>query len=363
VELPDDEVIAGFLRAHYGEGGPGEAHIPDEVLLPVLPEGAGGVAEWLSERRVAAAPNAKRTSRVELLAPRRGARRGLVELAQKNAAHAFEEKRRAESDTGERLLRVQERLRLPTVPRRIECADISHLGGDDTVGAVVALLDGKPDKKRYRTYHVRTAGPGDDYQALYEVLRRRFRRGKAAADEAEVVSVGTLEGAAESTAPEPEWQLPELFVVDGGRGQLGVALAAAHDLGIFDLAVVGLAKERENELGDRLVDRVYLPGQKNPIPLRPNSPELFMLALARDEAHRFSNAGRSRTGKRRRFESALDRVRGIGPETRKALLRGLGSVEALRSAPDEQILAVPGVTRRHLDAIRRWLAEGPEADT
>src|SRR6185369_1598250 len=100
------------------------------------------------------------------------------------AEHVFEEKRRAETDIDERLARVQERLRLPTLPRRIECSDISHLGGEDTVGSVVALLNGKPDKKRYRTYHVKSAGPGDDYQAQYEVLRRRFRRGRAAAEEA-----------------------------------------------------------------------------------------------------------------------------------------------------------------------------------
>jgi excinuclease ABC subunit C len=375
VELPDDEVVAAFLREHYGEGGSGEAHIPDEVLLPVLPEGATGVAEWLSERRVQATPSGARApAKVQLLAPRRGQRRGLVDLAENNARHAYEEKRRAQSDMGERLLRVQERLRLPTLPRRIECADISHLGGDDTVGAVVALLDGKPDKKRYRTYNVRTAGPGDDYQAMYEVLRRRFRRGKAVADEAALeeisagvegeprsdvgvdVSAGAEAGSGAEPSSEPEWQLPDLFVVDGGRGQLGVALAAAHDLGIHDLCIIGLAKEKENELGDRLVDRVYLPGQKNPIPLRPNSPELFMLALARDEAHRFSNAGRRRKGKRRRFESVLDSVKGIGPKTKKALLKELGTVEALRAAADDQILAVPGVTRRHLDAVRRWLA-------
>ena len=130
----------------------------------------------------------------------------------------------------------------------------------------------------------------------------------------------------------PKWQLPDLFVVDGGRGQLGVALAAAHDLGLHELAIVGLAKEKENELGEKLVDRVYLPGQKNPIPLRPNSPELFMLALARDEAHRFANRGRKQTGKRRRFESALDRVKGLGPKAKKALLMELGSIEAIRAA-------------------------------
>jgi excinuclease ABC subunit C len=342
VELPDDEVVATFLREHYGEGGSGEAHVPDEIIVPVLPEGVDGVSEWLVERRSEVVDS--RRTKVEVLAPARGPRRALLEMATENAKHSFEEKRRAADDIDERLARVQERLRLPTLPRRIECCDISHLGGSDTVGAVVALLDGQPDKKRYRTYIVRSAGPGDDYQAQFEVLSRRFKRGKLAKE--------APEGEQDS-----DWQLPDLFVVDGGRGQLGVALAAAHDLGLHDLCIVGLAKEKENVAGDKLVDRVYLPGQKNPIPLRPNSPELFLLARARDEAHRFSNKGRTKVGKRRRFESELDTISGIGPKTRTALLKTLGSVAALREASDEAILAVPGVTRRHLAVLREALAK------
>ncbi|HXK17493.1 MAG TPA: helix-hairpin-helix domain-containing protein, partial [Polyangiaceae bacterium] len=337
VELPDDEVVATFLREHYGEGGSGEAHVPDEVIVPVEPDGVDGVCEWLMERRAEVVES--RRTKVQVLAPERGPRRALLEMASDNAKHAFEEKRRAKDDVDERLARVQERLRLPTLPRRIECCDISHLGGADTVGAVVALLDGQLDKKRYRTYIVRTVGDGDDYGAMFEVLSRRFRRGKAAAEN-------------ETEAD----QLPDLFVVDGGRGQLGVALAAAHDLGLHDLCIVGLAKEKENVLGDKLVDRVYLPGQKNPIPLRPNSPELFLLARARDEAHRFSNRGRTKVGKRRRFESELDSIAGIGPKTRTSLLKTLGSVAALREASDEAILAVPGVTQRHLQALREAFA-------
>ncbi len=352
LELPDDELVANFLREHYGEGGAGAQHVPDEVLVPSLPEGTEGVAEWLTERRAELVEGRK--PKVEVLAPARGPRRALLELATENARHSFDEKRRASDDIEQRLLRVQERLRLPTLPRRIECADISHLGGLDTVGAVVALSNGQPDKQRYRTYIVRNAREGDDYQAMYEVLSRRFRRGKLA-------QVAAVAADAEAPAtPEDEWQLPDLFVVDGGRGQLGVALAAAHDLGLHDLCIVGLAKEKENVLGDKLTDRVYLPGQKNPIALRPNSPELFLLARARDEAHRFSNRGRTKLGKRRRFESELDRISGIGPKTRTALLKTLGSVAALREASDAAILAVPGVTRRHLVALRGALAAGED---
>jgi excinuclease ABC subunit C len=343
VELPDDEVVATFLREHYGEGGSGEAHVPDEIIVPTLPEGVDGISEWLMERRAEVVES--RRTKVEVLAPARGPRRALLEMATDNAKHAFEEKRRAADDIDQRLARIQERLRLPTLPRRIECCDISHLGGADTVGAVVALLDGQLDKKRYRSYIVRSAGAGDDYQAMFEVLSRRFRRGKAAKED---------EG-------EATWDLPDLFVVDGGRGQLGVALAAAQDLGLHDLCIVGLAKEKENVIGDKLTDRVYLPGQKNPIALRPNSPELFLLARARDEAHRFSNRGRTKVGKRRRFESELDSIGGIGPKTRTSLLKTLGSVAALRAASDEQILAVPGVTQRHLQALRDAFAATAQA--
>jgi excinuclease ABC subunit C len=387
VEVPNDEVVGMFLREHYGDGGGGEAHIPDEILVPVLPEGVDGVMDWLSERRQTLAElSGKRSRRIEIIAPARGPRRGLADLAQANAEHAFKEKRRTHDDIDERLLKVQARLRLPTLPRRIECVDISHLGGSDTVGAIVALEDGMPDKKRYRTYNVRGVAEGDDYAAMYQVLLRRFRRGQRAAadsaarvvDEAGLPDVVGEAGLPDSVAPgvesEPSgldvevveadasnasearegisWELPDLFVVDGGRGQLAVALAAAHDLGLHELPIVGLAKERESALGNKVVDRVYLPGQKNPIPLRPNSPELFLLARARDEAHRFSNRGRKKVGRRRNFASELEAIPGIGPKTRAALLKHFGSIAAIHGATDEELLAVPNLNRRHLTALR-----------
>src|SRR5690606_40555278 len=134
-----------------------------------------------------------------------------------------------------------------------------------------------------------------------------------------------------------------------------VAIAAAHDLGLHDLPIASLAKERETAHGEKLVDRVYLPGQKNGIPLKPTSASLYFLAQARDEAHRFANRGRTQKGKRRRMQSALDGVKGVGPAAKKALLRELGSVQAIRAASDADILAVEGVTRRHLTALRKGL--------
>lgn len=344
VELADDEIVAGFLREQYTDEG--SVFVPDEVLVPVLPEGAQGVGEWLTELRSQRAKlRGKRVPRkVQLLSPERGAKKQLLDLALDNAKHAFAEKRRAAEDIDERLSRLQVRLRLPTLPRRIECTDISHLGGEDTYGSVVALLDGSPDKKRYRTYKVKGDTRGDDYAAMYEVLSRRFARGLDAEAKRQVQP--------NSSKPDTDWELPDLFVVDGGRGQLAVAQAAAHDLGLFGLTLVGLAKERENVQGDTLVDRVYLPGQKNPVPLKPNSPELFLLALARDEAHRFANRGRRRAGHKRRLVSELDSIRGIGNKTKEALLKEFGSLENLRAASDPSILAVAGVHRGHLRALR-----------
>jgi len=402
-EVPNEEVVAAFLAQHYGptpvaEGDAGGLDIslpvPDEVIVPVVPDAAAGIAEWLAERA---------QHKVALLLPQRGHRVDLLALANENAKHAFAEKRRASDDVSERLEQLKERLRLPTVPRRIECCDISHLGGRDTVGAIVALLDGEPDKKRYRTFHVRGDGvstrttepvptpggadiddvegavreaeiegeaagdgrpaylAGDDYRAMYEVLARRFRRGlkrqqasAAAAESAEQTKDDEVGGTELTDAVnENEWDLPDLFVVDGGKGQLAVALAAARDLGLHDLPIVALAKEKENVLGETLVDRVYLPGQKNPIPLKSHSASMFFLARARDEAHRFSNRARERLGKKKRFKSALDDVAGLGPNTRKLLLRHLGSLKAIQAASDEALLAVPGVSPRHVKALRK----------
>ncbi|MDB4942673.1 MAG: Excinuclease subunit [Labilithrix sp.] len=380
-DLPDEEVVAGFLAQHYGASSAAEEEgaldlgvmVPDEVIVPIMPEAASGIAEWLSERA---------KHKVQLLFPQRGARVDLVALANDNAKHAYSEKRRASDDVTERLMQLKERLRLPTVPRRIECCDISHLGGRDTVGAIVAMLDGEPDKKRYRSFTVRGDGglsktvdtsrspgvdaasevgepegevvmAGDDYRAMYEVLARRFRRGLKRQEEraAEAAASSGRDDAPESE--EGDWDLPDLFVVDGGKGQLAVALAAARDLGLHDLPIVALAKEKENVAGDTLVDRVYLPGQKNPIPLKSHSASMFFLARARDEAHRFSNRARERLGKKKRFKSALDDVAGLGPNTRKLLLKHLGSLKAIQAASDAALLAVPGVSARHVKALRK----------
>ena len=374
-EIPDEEIVAAFLAQHYGSSltsslaKPGEAVddepvaalVPDEIILPREPEGVDGISEWLSERA---------GHKVVLLFPKRGHRVELLAMANDNARHSFAEKQRRADDVQERLRDLQERLRLPVVPRRIECCDISHLGGGDTVGAVVAMHEGELDKKRYRTFNVRgdavrdQAGQiNDDYGAMYEVLARRFRRALAAPSENAAADAPPPVDGRDREGPmrENDWDLPDLFVVDGGRGQLAVAIAAAHDLGLHDLCIVGLAKERETPgpdlpggggVKEKLSDRVYLPGQKNPIPLKSNTTSLFLLARLRDEAHRFSNRARMRIGKKRRFGSPLDDVKGLGEKAKKALLTHVGNLAAIRAADDATLLAVPGVTARHLRALR-----------
>jgi excinuclease ABC subunit C len=325
VSLPDDELCAQFVAEYYAEG----SFIPDNVLLPVEIEVMDGLAELLSDRR---------GRRVSLLVPKKGPRAHLVDMARDNAAHAFREKARVREDMEGKLTQLQERLRLPRPPRRIECIDISHTGGTDTVASIVAMENGTPDKKRYRSFHVKRVSGGDDYGAMYEVLSRRLRRGR--------------EG-------EQGWELPDLLLVDGGRGQLNVAVKVLHDLGIPEQPVAGLAKEKENVLGEKLVDRIYLPGQKNPIELRENFTSFGMLALLRDEAHRSSNALRVKVGTKKRLTSRLDDIPGVGPKTRSRLLKVFGSVRAIEEA-DALALRRAGATEAQALAILRAF-HGPVA--
>jgi excinuclease ABC subunit C len=324
--LPDDEIVASFVAEYYGEG----AFVPEEVVLPMEIEAMSGLEAVLADRR---------EGRVHVVVPQRGAKKKLLEMAEENAAHAFREKAREREDVEERLGQVQRRLRLSTLPRRIECIDVSHIGGEDTVAVIVALENGAPDRKRYRSFVVRKAKAGDDYGAMMEVLSRRFERAKSG---------------------DAKWDLPDLLVVDGGKGQLNVALGALRDLGIEGLEVAALAKEKENLAGDKLVDRVYRPGAKNAVSLRESSPALRMLALARDEAHRASNALREKRGTKRRFASALDEVRSIGPKTRQKLLGALGSLDAIKRATVEELVRA-GATEKQAAAIARAFGDGATA--
>ncbi len=337
-ELPDDELIAQMVASRYEEAG---AMVPDDVVVPIDFEGRAGLAEWLSERKGKPVTISLPTGRID--PPAAGSAPAeapppsdapvpdeappsaawqLLSLARENAQHAFRERRVRVAGSVVQTEALAQALGLLGPPRSIECVDISHHAGDDTVGAVVCLVDGEPAKRRYRGYHVRTEHSGDDYNAMHEVLSRRFKRGRDG---------------------ERGWEFPDLFVVDGGRGQLGVALAVMKELGVEDLAVCALAKERENVLGDKVVDRVYQPGRKNPVTMKDNGPALVLLARARDEAHRFANKVREDLHHKRRLRSELDALPGVGPAVRTALLQRFGSVAGVAEAPVEALAAVRGV--------------------
>ena len=331
VAVPNDEMIGAFLRQHYADR-PG---LPDEILVPLAIEMSEALEELLSENR-------KR--RVQIFHPKRGAKARLLDLARENAEHAYREKERAREDVETRLEALQKRLRLTVLPRRIECVDISHTGGEETVAVFVALEDGAPAKERYRSFRVKSVGGGDDYGAMYEVLVRRLRRGKN---------------------EEEDWELPDLLVVDGGKGQLGVAMRAIEDVGITDLEVASVAKPRVTVSGEAEGDRVFRPGQKNSIPVRSSS-ALSLLLLARDETHRASNALRKKVGRKRRLRSELDRVPGVGPKTRGKLLRAFGSLSGGLAATEEALIEA-GATRRQAAAIKDTLggavARPPDAES
>ena len=377
-EFPDDEILSSFLGLFYDL----QATPPAEVILPFAISDAGVKAEWLAEKRAN-----ERGKKVDILVPQRGPRRALVELARKNAAASFVTRRDHGKDTETTLARLQRRLGLAKVPRVIECYDISHVQGTDPVASMVVFEDGEPAKARYRTYKIKRATGGDDFASMYEVLSRRFRRAR------------------EATVDDDPWRLPDLLVVDGGKGQLGVALAAARDVGIdvrpgAGLPIVALAKERDSfatgldepnpdarEPGvdssvraepsatvDRATstepaaspstsraasnrpDRVFLAHGKDPIPIGPTSAEMFVLARLRDEAHRFAVGFHRSLRKRRTLRSALSTIPGVGPMRQRALLRHFGSLKKVSEATLEELLAAPNMTGAAANAVHGYFA-------
>ncbi|GFE57439.1 excinuclease ABC subunit UvrC [Geobacter sp. AOG1] len=322
-ELDDAEGIASFLREYYS----GEVMIPDELLVPLpLPE-SDAFAEFLGE---------KRGKRVAVTHPLRGTKLELVRLAEKNAITSARDKEQRAADSHTILAELQERLHLPCLPRRIECYDISNLQGGEAVGSGVAFADGKPDKANYRRYRIRSVSGADDFAMLHEVLHRRFRH-----------------------MPE-KGELPDLIIIDGGRGQLSVLTAVLRELGIDDVAAASLAKSRvTREMAAAEIsksdERVFLPGRKNPVVLRQNSPTLLLLARIRDEAHRFAITYHKTLRSKTSLTSELDNIPGIGPVRKKSLLKHFGSLKRMGEATMEELAGVPGITGELARAIHLQL--------
>ncbi|HEV7976569.1 excinuclease ABC subunit UvrC [Amycolatopsis sp.] len=342
-EMGVPELVDHYLTQFYGEevefAGEGEAAspVPREVLVPELPADAEAVTEWLSGLR---------GSRVALRVPQRGDKRALAETVQRNAEEAFaQHKLRRAGDLTARsaaLAELQENLGLDTAPLRIECVDISHIAGSDVVASLVVFEDGVARKSEYRRFALREAADEGDVASIAEVVRRRFSRylKETANDEPEGPTPGIDP---ETGKPRKFSYPPNLLVVDGAGPQATAAADVLAELGITDVAVVGLAKRLEE---------VWLPADPDPVILPRTSDALYLLQRVRDEAHRFAIRFHREKRSKRLQVSALDGVPGLGQARRTALIKHFGSVKKLKLASVDEISAVPGVGRRTAEAVR-----------
>ena len=330
LEFPDDEIVGALLTQFYQ----GNRFIPDEILLPVALDDGDVRAEYLGERK---------GKKVAVFAPQRGDKRQLVEMAADNARQSFAERHDQEKAREKMLRELQAQLRLKNYPQRIECFDISTIHGAHAVGSMVTFINGEPNKGLFRHYRIRSIDPasgGDDFGMMLEVLKRRFTRGKEEAD------------------------LPDLVVVDGGKGQLAMALAALAEVGVDGVEAVGLAKMRVQPAPrsaeiERSEERVFLPGQSNPVTLRRNSNALFLLQRVRDEAHRFAITYHKKLRSKQTLYSALDRVPGVGGVRKRALLRAFGSIKRIEEASLEELLKVPSMNEKLAQQILHSLRGAP----
>jgi len=305
-EMPVEELLGTLILQYYADA----PQIPAEILLPLPLEEAETLAEVLSEQRGKA---------VVVHCPQRGDKRAMVDMAMRNARQQFAEKRMKEKARGDAVQEMQKALRLPVPPERIECFDISTIQGSQTVASMVVFTNGQPDKARYRRFSMKTVDGQDDFASMREVLLRRYRR--------------AIE----------ENDLPSLVLIDGGKGQLNVAVTALKDLGLDDVPVVSIAKSRDQDSGGRSPERFFLPGRSNPVILDQKGPVVWLAAQVRDEAHRFAiTYHRKKRGKTMR-ETTLVNLPGVGPARAKSLLKRFGSVKKLREASLEELAAVPGL--------------------
>jgi len=320
---PDERVMSSFLKQFYS----GATHVPREILLPARVDEALIIEQWLRDRR---------GRKVALRVPRRGQARDLVRMAQENAVETLNMLRTEwatyDGRATEALSELQAALELPEPPARIEAYDISNLQGTLATGSMVVFAKGKPRKSEYRRFRIRTVEGADDYAMMREVLQRRFRR--AVEEEGEETRPADRDP---GRRKDQHWRiLPDLVLVDGGKGQLRVAREVLEEFGLQErVQVVALAKEREE---------LFLPGRGEPVCLPDGSQGLFLVQRVRDEAHRFAITYHRTLRTRRTLTSLLEEVPGIGPERRKALLRQFGSLEGVREASEEDLTALPGIS-------------------
>jgi excinuclease ABC subunit C len=321
------EIMTSFLQQFYDEA----ATVPPEVLVQTDLDDLAVIQEWLQR---------KRGQKVLVKVPRRGGKRKLMEMASENAVETLTRLRAEwQADTNKHvqaLAELQEVLALPAPPGRIECYDISTLQGSFNTGSMVVFAQGVPSKQDYRKFRIKTVEGADDYASMVEVIERRFKR----ADEQDTT--------AQVTGKENRWAImPDLIILDGGKGQLNAVRAAMAQLGVDHIPTVGLAKQEEE---------LFLPGRSESLVLPRGSQGLFMLQRIRDEAHRFTISYNRQLRQKAGVKSILDDIPGIGPTRRTALLKAFKSIEGIRKASLDELLAVPGMTRPAATAVIEHLA-------
>jgi excinuclease ABC subunit C len=329
-ETSDASVMAEFIKQFYNQA----STVPPQVLLPQEVEEAQIIRQWLRQKREG--------HKVEILVPHEGQQQELIQMAAENAAEtlrALQAQWQADRHRQEQALaELQQELGLPEPLNRIECYDISNTQGTAAVGSMVVFEQGVPKKNYYRRFNIRSVSGPDDFASMEEMLSRRFNRWSAAQE-------------AENTpGKKPDLafsRLPELLIVDGGKGQLGRAVKVLEKFELSDkVPVVGLAKQNEE---------LFVPGRKAPILLPRQSQGLYLIQRVRDEAHRFAITSHRHLRTKKGLASRLDAVPGIGPTRRKALLNAFGSIEGIRNAAIEELAAVPGITSTLAYAVKEGL--------
>jgi len=303
------QIMASFIKQYYNSA----SYVPPQIQLQYGVDDSA-LSEWLE---------AKRGAKVKILVPQRGEKKKLVDLVAQNAAQLLEQRKiRKLSDAGktaEALLELQQTLDLPNVPKRIECYDISNIQGSNAVGSMVVFYKGKPKKSDYRRFSIKMVPGVDDYAMMQEVLRRRFARASRLPDEGNSWAV-----------------MPDLLLIDGGKGHLGVALQVLKESGVDSISSASIAKENEE---------VFLPSRDNPIILPNSSQALYLLQRIRDEAHRFAITYHRKARQKSAVASVLDDVSGIGAKRKKALMRRFGSVSKIRDASIDELTEVDGMNK------------------
>ncbi len=330
-ETPDADVLAEFIKQFYDQA----PSVPAQVMLPQQIQETKIIEEWLNTRRGG--------EKVKMLIPKRGQKRELVQMAAENAAEtlaALQAQWQADTLRQEQALaEVQQALQLPAPPNRIECYDISNTQGTAITASMVVFEQGVPKKAHYRRFNIRSVSGPDDFASMEEALRRRFSRWQAAQDQAQLPG---------KTPDRSFGALPDLLIVDGGKGPLGRAIQVLESFGLSEkVPVAGLAKRMEE---------IFLPGRDRSILLPRKSEGLYLVQRVRDEAHRFAITAHRQRRSKLGIASQLDAISGIGPARRKALLAHFGSIEAIRQASVDELAAAPKMNVQLAEAVKAQLS-------